>query len=102
MTNRFGTTQDMIIQTVEEEGVAYLVAIDAKGLYLTTPGRLNERIADPNRYSSRATVTARLAALGMDPAALLNEHQHLIKIGGGDTGKKVNPLKASKRRMKSA
>lgn len=103
MKNRFGTTSDMIIQTVEENGAAYLLAIDGKGLYLTTKNRLDRMLADSNRYmGGREGTPARLSALGLDPVALLNANQHLVKTAGGDTAKKVNPLKASKRRMKSA
>lgn len=103
MKNRFGTTSDMVIQTVEENGASYLLAIDGKGLYLTTKNRLDRMLADSNRYTgSREGTAARLSALGLDPVALLNANQHLIKAAGGEAAKKVNPLKASKRRMKSA
>ena len=100
MTNRFGTTADMVIQDVEENGVLYALAIDGKGLYLTLHNRLNAPLADPNRYAgSRVGVTERLSALGLDPATLLSENQHKIQTSGGDGNKKVNPLKASKRAM---
>ena len=102
MKNRFGTTEDMVIQRLEEDGKPVCLAIDAKGVYLTTPGRLGARLADPNRYTAaRFSTAARLAALGLDPEALFAEHQHLIKSESGDA-KRVNPLKASKRGMKSA
>ena len=102
MENRFGTTSDMIIQTIEEHGHNYCLAIDEKGLYLTTAGRLDTSIADPNRYTAaRLTVRDRLAALGLDPAALINANQHLIKRDSGEQAKKINPLKASKRAMKA-
>ena len=103
MQNRFGTTSDMIIQTVEENGVPYCLAIDEKGLYLTTSDRLDKMLADPNRYTgSRRTASSRLAALGLDPAALAGANQHLIKKDFGEPAKKINPLKASKRAMRSA
>lgn len=103
MQNRFGTTSDMIIQTIEENGAPYCLAIDEKGLYLTTADRLDKMLADPNRYTGiRQAVAARLAALGLDPAALTAANQHLIKRDSGEPAKKVNPLKASKRAMKSA
>ena len=54
MQKRFGTTSDMIIQTVEENGVPYCLAIDEKGLYLTTTDRLDKMLADPNRYTACA------------------------------------------------
>ena len=93
----------MIIQTVEEQGGTYCLAIDGKGLYLTTKERLDTRLSDPNRFSAlRKNVPARLAALGLDSAALQAANQHLIKLETGDPARKVNPLKASKRKMKSA
>lgn len=36
MYNRFGTTQEMMIQTVQENGTEAVLAIDSRGLYLTT------------------------------------------------------------------
>lgn len=102
MLNRFGTTSDMIIQTVQENGQTLCLAIDEKGLYLTTQDRLDRQIADPNRYTAgRQEVSQRLAALGLDPAALFTGNQHLIKKEREEV-RKVNPLKASKRAMKSA
>lgn len=102
MTNRFGTTEDMIIQTVEEGGILYALAIDSKGLYLTQPGRVSAELADPNRYAgNRAEVSARLSALGLDPEALAADNKHRISVASSDT-KKVNPLKAAKRAMKKA
>ncbi|WP_320044393.1 hypothetical protein [uncultured Desulfobacter sp.] len=53
MENRFGTTSDMIVQEVENNGITQLIAIDSKGLYLTTQDRVNRmleflaRKADP-------------------------------------------------------
>lgn len=103
MQNRFGTTSDMIIQTVEENGASYCLAIDEKGLYLTTSDRLDKLLADPNRYTGlRQAVPARLTALGLDPAGLANANQHLIRKDFGEPAKKINPLKASKRAMRSA
>ncbi|MDL2306995.1 hypothetical protein LJC48_03085 [Desulfovibrio sp. OttesenSCG-928-C06] len=102
MINRFGTNSDMIIQTVEEQGSTYYLAIDSKGLYLTTKERLDTQLADPNRFSTlRRGVAARLSSLGLDPTALQTANQHLIRVASADI-KKVNPLKASKRKMKSA
>lgn len=97
MENIFGTTSDMVIQTVLENDATYYLAIDAKGVYLTTKERLDTEFADSNRYSAtRNTVPSRLAALGMDPAELFEQNKHLIKVDSG-VKKKVNPLKASKR-----
>ena len=68
MDNRFGTTEDMIIQPVEENGATYMLAIDKAGLYMTTATYVGSVMADRNRYSSdRKGVKARLVALGLDP-----------------------------------
>ena len=100
MKNRFGTTSDMVIQAVEEQGNTLYLAIDTKGLYLTTKDKLDTRLADPNRYTtSRQAVPARLTALGLDPEEMLKSNQHLIKVDSSEA-KKINPLKASKRGMK--
>jgi len=99
--NRFGTTADMVIQPVQENGQELLLAIDDKGLYLTTSVYVDKGKADVNRYSNRAQVVERLKALGLDPVALAAENQGKIhKAGEGEAKKKVNPLKASKRSMK--
>ena len=102
MVNRFGSTSDMVIQPVEENGAQYFLAIDEKGLYLTTDRYLDRNLADPNRYTAaRAGIPARLAALSLDAAELAAAHQHLEKKAAESDGKKkVNPLKASKRGMK--
>lgn len=102
MENRYGTTQDMIIQEVENNGVAQLLAIDSKGLYLTTRDRVGGMVADANRYGvSREAVNRQLEALGLDPLALFNANRHLIRTetDSGKGGKSLNPIKASKRRM---
>ena len=100
MVNRFGTTSAMVIQSVEENGNTVYLAIDAKGLYLTSKDRLDAYKADTNRYAvSRDTMKERITALGLDPASLFSENQHLIKIET-EAQKRVNPLKASKRQMK--
>lgn len=102
MKNRFGTKSDMIIQAVEENGKSYLLAIDARGLYLTTQSRLDTGMADTNRYeAARWGIAGRLATLGLDSAALAAANQHLIKVEAADA-RRVNPLKASKRASKSA
>lgn len=46
MVNRFGSTSDMVIQSVEENGAQYLLAIDEKGLYLTSQKYLDSSLAD--------------------------------------------------------
>ena len=100
MFNRFGTTQDMMIQTVQENGNEVVLAIDSRGLYLTTAQFVGRPIADRNRYStSRQGAEQRIAALGLDAASLLAANQHRIQVETV-SAKKVNPLKASKRGAK--
>lgn len=103
MINRFGSSSDMVIQTVEENGVSFFLAIDEKGLYLTTERYLDRNLADPHRYAgARAQMAGRLTALGLDVPALLEANRHRVnKIGEGEPKKKINPLKASKRGLKS-
>lgn len=102
MISRFGSTSAMIIRQVEENGTPYFLAIDEKGLYLTTARYLDRNIADPHRYTAaRAGMAERLADLHLDYASLVEEHRHLVrKVGDGENKKKVNPIKASKRSMK--
>lgn len=101
MANRFGTTSDMIIQTVDENGGTFYLAIDKKGLYLTTKERVDSPLADPNRYTGvRDGIPTRLSALGLDYTVLFGENQHLIKADIKENTRKVNPLKASKRASK--
>ena len=98
MDNRFGTTSGMVIQTVMENGQEFCLAIDERGLYLTSARYL----ADPHRYSgSRATTKARLLALDLDPVRLAEANAHRIPVYTGEARKKINPLKASKRGLKS-
>lgn len=101
MFNRFGTTSDMIIQTVEEQGVPLCLAIDGQGLYLTMQSRIDSGMADNNRYAgNRQSMHARISALGLDPEHILNENKHRVQTKSGGTAQKVNPLKASKRQSK--
>ena len=102
MYNRFGTDADMVIQPVQENGQEFLLAIDDKGLYLTSSVYVGKSKADPNRYTAaRANVGERLKALGLDPVQLLEDNKGKVrKPGEGQEKKKVNPLKASKRSMK--
>ncbi|CCH48266.1 hypothetical protein [Pseudodesulfovibrio piezophilus] len=96
--NRFGTTQDMIIQEVIEGDATYLLAIDARGLYLTTPDRIDTRMADLNRYAvARKSFEERLEKLGFSPVDIFEEHKGKIQTVGDANKKKINPLKASKR-----
>lgn len=96
--NRFGTTSDMIIQEVVEDEATYLLAIDARGLYLTTQDRVDTRLADTNRYAiARDSFNERLEKLGFTPVDLFEEHKGKIQVIGDTNKKKINPLKASKR-----
>lgn len=100
MFNRFGTTQEMMIQTVQENGEDFVLAIDSRGLYLTTAQFVGRPIADRNRYSgARSGAEQRIAALGLDMAGLVAANQHRIQVETV-SAKKVNPLKASKRGAK--
>ena len=100
MFNRFGTTEEMMIQTVQENGSEAVLAIDSRGLYLTISQFVGRPIADRNRYSAaRSTVPQRLAALGLNADDLWSANQHKIQVESVST-KKVNPLKASKRGSK--
>lgn len=47
MDNRFGTTEDMIIQPVEENGATYMLAIDKAGLYHDDSHLCGERYGGP-------------------------------------------------------
>lgn len=95
--NRFGTTSDMIIQEVQEGDAAFLLAIDAKGLYFTTPDRVDTKLADLNRYAvDREVFVERLEKMGFSPYDLFEEHKGKIQQVT-QTTKKINPLKASKR-----
>ena len=79
MNNRFGTTSDMIIQTVQEKEGCACLAIDEKGLYLTSPAYVDRPLADPNRYAgNRKDVAARLNALSLDADSLLEQNRHRI------------------------
>jgi hypothetical protein len=101
MTNRYGTTADMIIQTIDDHGIAKLIAIDKDGLYLTTRDRVDRNIADVNRYGVPREVTNhRLTEMGLDPRQMFNDNRHLIKTETDpNAGAKIlNPIKASKRR----
>ncbi|MEH0020542.1 MAG: hypothetical protein V6Z89_12860 [Desulfobacter sp.] len=101
MENRYGTTADMVIQEVDLGGISRLIAIDNKGLYLTTPDRVDRMVADVNRYGvSRKEVNRQLEQQGLDPFELFNANKYRVRTGtDGVKGKALNPIKASKRRM---
>ena len=100
MANQYGTTSEMIIQTIEDGDISRLLAIDANGLYFTSQDRVDRGVADVNRYgTSREFVKQRLEEMGMDPHELFMANQHLIRTEEEASPKqKLNPIKASKRR----
>ncbi len=100
MISRFGTSQEMVIQPIEEEKIALHLAIDSRGLYLTEEKYFTKNIADPNRNSNRALMKERIKALGLNYDELFESNKHLIVNVAAENVKKVNPLKASKRSMK--
>ncbi len=100
MITRFGTAKEMIVQDVVENDVQYVLAIDQRGLYLTTSRYVDKNLSDPNRNSDRAVMEQRITALGIDYKAFFEENKHLIQDLPKSATVKVNPLKASKRSMK--
>ena len=46
MDNRFGTTSGMVIQTVMENGQELCLAIDERGLYLTSANYLDKNLPE--------------------------------------------------------
>ncbi|MCG8470932.1 MAG: hypothetical protein MI742_03640 [Desulfobacterales bacterium] len=98
--NFFGTSKEMVIDEIDVDGIKRIMAIDDKGLYLTTPERVGRNMADNNRYGiSRKEFIEVLERLGYDTQKIFNENRHLVKNPDADLPKerKVNPLKASKR-----
>ncbi len=100
MVSRFGTSKEMVLQTIEENSAPCLLAIDQRGLYLTNDKYIDRNIADPNRSSNRASMEKRISALGIDCKAMFEENKHLIPKMPKEVAVKVNPLKASKRAAK--
>lgn len=99
--NRYGTTSEMVIQQLDDHGITRLIAIDAKGLYLTSPDRVGGSTADVNRYGvPRDLFNKELEELGLNPKQLFEENKHLINLSQGTQAKEkvLNPIKASKRR----
>lgn len=98
--NQYGTTIGMVIQTIENNGMTQIIAIDSDGLYLTTPNKVDSKLADVNRYGvNREYFISALTSMGYDPVDLFEKNKHLINIeqGAGNSSKKLNPIKASKR-----
>lgn len=99
--NRFGTGSDMIIEKFTTDEELKLIAIDTKGLYITTSEMVDKNIADVNRYGvNRDEFIGVLVELGFDPLKLYEDHKHMIDNNQDINikGKKLNPIKASKRR----
>lgn len=59
MYTRFGTTEEMVIQTVEENNATFLLAIDSTGLYMTTPNYWANRLPTPTVTAPRARMLTR-------------------------------------------
>lgn len=99
--NRFGTTSDMIIQSIEKDGTDVLLAIDDKGLYFTSQDRVDRNMADTNRYAvSRNIVQEYLERMGLSATELFEQNKHRIKKPEAEAKKKINPIKLSKRGAK--
>lgn len=98
--NQFGTTPEMVIEEIDDHGFKRIMAIDDKGLYLTSPEKVGRRVADVNRYGvDRTEFKMILESLGYDTAAIFEENRHRVAAQEEyvPTEKKVNPIKASKR-----
>jgi len=98
--NRFGTSREMVIDEIEVHGIRQLMAIDDKGLYLTTPDKVGRNMADVNRYGvARQEFINTLESLGYDTEKIKHENHHIVKDleTNAPREKKINPLKASKR-----
>ncbi len=100
MITRFGSSKEMVLQEVTENGTVLQMLIDNRGLYLTEEKYLIRAVADPNRYSNREIMENRINALGIDYKELFETNKHLIQKLPTEKVAKVNPLKASKRSMK--
>ena len=97
--NRFGTTQEMVIEHFSMDGNTKVIAIDKNGLYVTDPGIVGRKRADINRYGiPRSFFKTTLKEAGFDPDKLRAENTHRLNLES-DSGpsKKLNPIKASKR-----
>ena len=98
--NSYGTTEGMVVREVELNGKPRAIAIDDKGLYITSPDRIGRNVADVNRYGvDRREFLRQIEAIGIDAAQLFEENRHrIVTTGGpGKEEKKVNPIKAYKR-----
>ncbi len=100
MITRFGSSKEMILQEIEENGIVLQMLIDNRGLYLTEEKYLIRQVADTNRYSDRTLMEKRINALGIDYKELFETNKDRIQKMPTEKAAKVNPLKASKRSMK--
>jgi len=98
--NRFGTSREMVIDEIDVHGIRQVMAIDEKGLYLTTPDKVGRNMADVNRYGvQRSQCISTLESLGYDTEKIRHENHHIVSAlaVNGPTERKLNPIKASKR-----
>lgn len=100
--NSYGTTQGMVIDEVMINGTSKILAIDSKGLYLTTTDKVGHNLADVNRYGScREKVNETLENHGYNSTELIKKHKDIVVAQAEyrpPVAKKINPLKASKRK----
>ncbi len=76
----FGTTPEMVIESIEVNGKLKAIAIDSRGIYITTPDRIGTPAADANRSKAERHHDIReLARRGIDTRALYEENRHRIK-----------------------
>ena len=100
MENNYGTISDMVIEEREIAGEPRVIAIDAKGLYITTPRNVGNGRSDINRFGvPRQEMLEQLAAEGIDVDEMLAANQHRVELlaVGKTEDPKLNPIKASKR-----
>ena len=78
-SNFLGTTRDMVIDCIEVNGRLKAIAIDARGLYITSPDQIGKPATDENRgRAERHHDIRQLARLGIDTRALFEQNRHRI------------------------
>ena len=76
------TTHEMIVDCIEVRGILKAIAIDARGLYITTPHRIGRPETDANRSKTeRHRDIRQLTRLGIDTRALYEANRHRITEG---------------------
>lgn len=100
MDNRFGTTSGMVIQTVMENGQEFCLAIDERGLYLTSANYLDKNLADPTAIPAAGPPPSPPAGPRSGPRRLAEANAHRIPVYTDEAKKKINPIKASKRGLR--